>query len=41
VWNVVKDGLLWIYYGCCDTTIGLATAPLDDPVDHIFATSQE
>jgi predicted GH43/DUF377 family glycosyl hydrolase len=39
--NVVKDGLLWIYYGCCDTAIGLATVPLDDLVDHIFATSQE
>jgi predicted GH43/DUF377 family glycosyl hydrolase len=39
--NVVKDGLLWIYYGCCDTAIGLATVPLDALVDHIFATSRE
>jgi predicted GH43/DUF377 family glycosyl hydrolase len=38
--NVVKDGLLWIYYGCCDTAIGLATVPLDDLVDHIFATGR-
>jgi predicted GH43/DUF377 family glycosyl hydrolase len=38
--NVVKDDLLWIYYGCCDTAIGLATVPLNDLVDHIFTTSQ-
>jgi predicted GH43/DUF377 family glycosyl hydrolase len=30
--NVVKDGLLHIYYGCCDTCIGLATVPLEDLV---------
>jgi beta-1,2-mannobiose phosphorylase / 1,2-beta-oligomannan phosphorylase len=36
---VVKDGLLWIYYGCCDTSIGLATVPLDELVEHVFATS--
>lgn len=35
----IKDGLLWIYYGCCDTSIGLAIVPLEDLVDHIFATS--
>ena len=39
--NVIKDGLLWIYYGCCDTAIGLATVPLNDLVDHIFATSRK
>jgi predicted GH43/DUF377 family glycosyl hydrolase len=39
--NVVKDDLLWIYYGCCDTAIGLATVPLNDLVDHIFATSRK
>jgi len=27
---VVKDGLLWLYYGCCDTAIGLATVSLDE-----------
>lgn len=27
--NIIKDGLLYIYYGCCDTSIGLATVPLD------------
>jgi predicted GH43/DUF377 family glycosyl hydrolase len=36
---VVRDDLLWIYYGCCDTSIGLATVPLDELVEHIFATS--
>lgn len=36
---VVKDRLLWIYYGCCDTSISLATVPLDELVDHIFATT--
>jgi predicted GH43/DUF377 family glycosyl hydrolase len=28
--NVVKDGLLYIYYGCTDTCISVATVPLDD-----------
>jgi len=27
--NVVKDGLIYLYYGVCDTAIALATAPLD------------
>jgi beta-1,2-mannobiose phosphorylase / 1,2-beta-oligomannan phosphorylase len=35
---VVKDGLLYIYYGCCDTSIGLATVPLEELVDHVLAT---
>jgi predicted GH43/DUF377 family glycosyl hydrolase len=34
--NVVKDGLLWIYYGVCDTAIALATVPLDDLLHHIL-----
>jgi predicted GH43/DUF377 family glycosyl hydrolase len=33
---VVKDGLLRIYYGVCDTAIALATVPLDELVDHVF-----
>ncbi len=37
---VVKDGLLWIYYGCCDTAIGLATVPLEELVEHIFVTGR-
>jgi predicted GH43/DUF377 family glycosyl hydrolase len=28
--NFIKDGLLYIYYGCCDTSIGLATVPLNE-----------
>jgi predicted GH43/DUF377 family glycosyl hydrolase len=38
---VVKDGLLWIYYGCCDTAIGLATVPLEQLVDYIFETGKK
>lgn len=34
--NVVKDGLVYIYYGCCDTSIGLATVPLDELVAHVM-----
>jgi predicted GH43/DUF377 family glycosyl hydrolase len=37
---VVKDGLLWIYYGCCDTAIGLATVPLEELVEFILATGR-
>jgi len=35
--NVVKDGLLWLYYGVCDTAIALATVPLDELVEHLLA----
>jgi len=38
--TVAKDGLLWIYYGCCDTAIGLATVPLEELADHILATGK-
>jgi predicted GH43/DUF377 family glycosyl hydrolase len=34
--NVVVDGTLRIYYGCCDTAIGLATVPLNQLLDHIL-----
>ncbi len=33
--NVVRDGLLYIYYGCCDTAICLATCRLDDLLDDL------
>jgi predicted GH43/DUF377 family glycosyl hydrolase len=36
--NVVKNGLLWIYYGVCDTAIALATVPLDELVDYVMAS---
>ncbi len=28
--NVEVDGVLYLYYGCCDTAIALATAPVKD-----------
>ncbi|ACT03688.1 glycosidase [Paenibacillus sp. JDR-2] len=31
--NLVIDGLLYIYYGCCDTSIALATVPLNELLD--------
>ncbi len=37
---VVKDGLVWLYYGCCDTSIGLATAPLDELLEHVLRSSE-
>ena len=34
--TVLKDGLLYIYYGCCDSSISLATVPIDELVEHIL-----
>jgi len=34
--NVVKDGLLHLYYGVCDTAIALATVPLEELVAHVL-----
>ncbi|MDX1932789.1 MAG: hypothetical protein SFU56_09310 [Capsulimonadales bacterium] len=34
--NVVKEGLLHLYYGVCDTAIALATCPMDELIDHIL-----
>jgi predicted GH43/DUF377 family glycosyl hydrolase len=34
--NVVKDGLLYLYYGVCDTAIALATVPLDSLLEEIL-----
>lgn len=28
--NILSDGLVYIYYGCCDTCIGMATVPLEE-----------
>ena len=36
--NAYNPGALY-ENGCCDTSIGLATVPLDELVDAIFATS--
>ena len=35
--NIVKEGLLYIYYGVCDTAIALATVPLDDLVEWVMS----
>ena len=34
--NVIKDGILYIYYGCCDSNISLATVPVDELVYFIL-----
>ena len=33
--NVVKDGIIYLYYGVCDTAIALATCPLDELTDYV------
>jgi len=33
---VVKEGLIYLYYGVCDTAIALATASLDDVVEYVL-----
>lgn len=33
---VVKDGLLYLYYGVCDTAIALATVPVEELVRHLL-----
>ncbi|MGB2823472.1 MAG: glycosidase [Phycisphaerae bacterium] len=33
---VVKEGVVHLYYGVCDTAIALATAPLDEVVNHVL-----
>jgi len=32
---VVREGMLYLYYGCCDTSISLATVGLADLVRHV------
>jgi len=32
------DGVLHIFYGCCDTAIGLATVSLDSMTEHVMAS---
>lgn len=34
--NVVKEGLLHVYYGCADTCISVATVPLADLLAHVL-----
>ena len=33
--NVIVDGRLFVYYGAADTTIAVATAPLDEVLEHL------
>ena len=33
---VVVDGVVHLYYGCCDTAIGLARCPLERLVEHVM-----
>ena len=33
--NLIHNGEIYIYYGCCDTCISLATVPLDEMLSHI------
>jgi beta-1,2-mannobiose phosphorylase / 1,2-beta-oligomannan phosphorylase len=37
--NLIINDLLYIYYGCCDTCISLATVPLQELLDHILMGS--
>ncbi|MNJ69053.1 Beta-1,4-mannooligosaccharide phosphorylase [compost metagenome] len=38
--NLIIDGILYVYYGCCDTSISLATVPVNDLLQHIMAESE-
>ena len=33
--NVIKDNVLYVYYGCCDTSIALATANMEDVMEYL------
>jgi predicted GH43/DUF377 family glycosyl hydrolase len=35
--NLIHGGYIYIYYGCCDTSISLATVPLDEMVKHTMS----
>jgi predicted GH43/DUF377 family glycosyl hydrolase len=34
--NLIHNGEIYIYYGCCDTSISLATVPVNDLLDYIL-----
>ena len=34
--NVVKDGILYVYYGAADKYVGVATCPLQELLDHLL-----
>ena len=33
--NIIHNGDIYIYYGCCDTSISLATVPLSEMLGHL------
>ena len=35
--NVVKDGVLYVYYGCSDKYIGVATVDFQTLVDYVYS----
>jgi len=35
--NIIHNGEIYIYYGCCDTSISLATVPLDEMLEFVLA----
>jgi beta-1,2-mannobiose phosphorylase / 1,2-beta-oligomannan phosphorylase len=35
-----RDGTVYIYYGCCDSNIALATVPIKDLIDYILIESK-
>jgi predicted GH43/DUF377 family glycosyl hydrolase len=34
--NAVKDGVVYVYYGCCVTCISVATVPLDELLRYVL-----
>lgn len=34
--NLIHNGEIFIYYGCCDTCISLATVPVDEMLSHLL-----
>ena len=39
--NVVKGGILYVYYGCADKYVSLATANFDELVDYLWTECRE
>jgi len=35
--NVIKDGALYIYYGCCDTCISVAIVAVDEVLGYVLS----
>ncbi len=39
--NVVKDGILYVYYGCADKYVSLATANFQELIDYLWTECKE